>query len=76
MVRFINPAYEIALWVLVVALEELAAGIVVVVCHLATWIPYYSLRPILLFTNTYVSTTKMCSDASTLAKSIMGRREY
>jgi hypothetical protein len=40
MVRFINPAYEIALWVLLVALEELVAGIVVVVCHLATWLPY------------------------------------
>jgi hypothetical protein len=36
----------------------------------------YSLRPILLFTNTDVSITKMCLDTSILAKSIMGRREY
>jgi hypothetical protein len=36
----------------------------------------YSLRPILLFANTDVSTTKICLDTSTLAKSIMGRREY
>jgi hypothetical protein len=35
----------------------------------------YSLRPILLFANTDVSTTKMCLDTSILAKSIMGRRE-
>jgi hypothetical protein len=34
------------------------------------------LRPILLFANTDVSTTKMCLDTSILAKSIMGRREY
>jgi hypothetical protein len=39
-------------------------------------IAYYSLRPILLFTNTDVSATKMCLDTSTLAKSIMDRREY
>jgi hypothetical protein len=37
---------------------------------------YYSLRPILLFANTDVSTTKMCLDTSILEKSIMGRREY
>jgi hypothetical protein len=37
---------------------------------------YYSLRPILLFTYTDVSITKMCLDTSILAKSIMGRREY
>jgi hypothetical protein len=37
---------------------------------------YYSLRPILLFANTDVSTTKMCLHTSTLAKSIMGRRKY
>jgi hypothetical protein len=37
---------------------------------------YYSLRPILLFANMDVSTTKMCLDTSTLAKGIMGRREY
>jgi hypothetical protein len=36
----------------------------------------YSLRLILLFANTDVSITKMCLDTSTLAKSIMGRREY
>jgi hypothetical protein len=36
----------------------------------------YSLRSILLFANTDVSTTKMCLDTSILAKSIMGRREY
>jgi hypothetical protein len=36
----------------------------------------YSLRSILLFVNTDVSTTKMCLDTSILAKSIMGRREY
>jgi hypothetical protein len=36
----------------------------------------YSLRPILLFANTVVSTTKMCLDTSTLAKSIMGQRGY
>jgi hypothetical protein len=35
----------------------------------------YSLQPILLFANPDVS-TKMCLDTSTLAKSIMGRREY
>jgi hypothetical protein len=34
------------------------------------------LRPILLFANTDVSTTKMCLDTSILAKIIMGRREY
>jgi hypothetical protein len=34
------------------------------------------LRPMLLFANTDVSTTKMCLDTSILAKSIMGRREY
>jgi hypothetical protein len=37
---------------------------------------YYSLRPILRFANTDVSTTKMCLNTSTLAKSIMDRREY
>jgi hypothetical protein len=36
----------------------------------------YSLRSILLFSNTDISTTKMCLDTSILAKSIMGRREY
>jgi hypothetical protein len=36
----------------------------------------YSLRPILLFANTDVSTTNICLDTSTLAKSIMDRREY
>jgi hypothetical protein len=35
----------------------------------------YSLRPILLFANADVSTTKLCLDTSILAKSIMGRRE-
>jgi hypothetical protein len=35
----------------------------------------YSLRLILLFANADVSMTKMCLDTSTLAKSIMGRRE-
>jgi hypothetical protein len=35
----------------------------------------YSLRAILLFANTDVSTTKICLDTSMLAKSIMGRRE-
>jgi hypothetical protein len=37
---------------------------------------YYSLRPILLFTNMDVSTTKMCLDTFILAKSNMGRKEY
>jgi hypothetical protein len=37
---------------------------------------YYSLRPILLFANTDVCTTKMYLDTSILAKSIIGRREY
>jgi hypothetical protein len=37
---------------------------------------YYSLRPILLFANTDISTTKICLDTFTLAKSIMSRREY
>jgi hypothetical protein len=36
----------------------------------------YSLRSILLFVITEVSTTKMCLDTSILANSIMGRREY
>jgi hypothetical protein len=36
----------------------------------------YSLRPILLFANMDVSTTKMCLDTSIWAKSIMDRREY
>jgi hypothetical protein len=36
----------------------------------------YSLRPIILFTNTDVSIIKMCLDTSILVKSIMGRREY
>jgi hypothetical protein len=36
----------------------------------------YSLRPILLFSKTDVSITKICLDTSILAKSIMGRREY
>jgi hypothetical protein len=36
----------------------------------------YSLRPILLFVNTDVSTIKIYLDTSTLAKSIIGRREY
>jgi hypothetical protein len=36
----------------------------------------YFFRPILLFANTDVSTTKMYLDTSTLAKNIMGRREY
>jgi hypothetical protein len=36
----------------------------------------YSLRPIILFVNVDVSTTKMCLDTSILAKSIVGRREY
>jgi hypothetical protein len=36
----------------------------------------YSLRPILLFANTDVSTTKMCLDTSVLAKSNTDRREY
>jgi hypothetical protein len=35
----------------------------------------YSLRPILLFANTDISTTKICLNTSTLAKSIMDRRE-
>jgi hypothetical protein len=35
----------------------------------------YSLRSILLFTNTNVSNTKMCLDISILAKSIMDRME-
>jgi hypothetical protein len=35
----------------------------------------YSLRPILLFVNTDVSTTEIYLDTSTLVKSIMGRRE-
>jgi hypothetical protein len=39
-------------------------------------IKLYSLRPILLFTNTGVSITKICLDTSTLEKSIMGQREY
>jgi hypothetical protein len=42
--------------------------------HLAEY--WYSLRPILLFANTNVSTTKTCLDTSILAKSIMSRREY
>jgi hypothetical protein len=33
----------------------------------------YSLRPILLFANTDVSSTKMCLDISILTKSTMGR---
>jgi hypothetical protein len=33
-------------------------------------------RPILLFANTDVSTTKMCLDTSILVKSNMGQREY
>jgi hypothetical protein len=36
----------------------------------------YSLRSILLFTNTDVSTTKICLDTPILAKSIMGRKKY
>jgi hypothetical protein len=36
----------------------------------------YSLRPILLFANMDVPTTKMCLDTSVLAKSITGRRKY
>jgi hypothetical protein len=36
----------------------------------------YSLRLILLFVNTDVSSNKMCLDKSILAKSIMGWREY
>jgi hypothetical protein len=36
----------------------------------------YSLRSILLFANTDVSTTKIYLDISILVKSIMGRREY
>jgi hypothetical protein len=36
----------------------------------------YSLRPILLFANTDVSTTKICLDITILAKGIMDRREY
>jgi hypothetical protein len=36
----------------------------------------YSCQPILLFTNTDVSTTKMYLDTSILEKSIMGRKEY
>jgi hypothetical protein len=36
----------------------------------------YSLRLILLFANTDISTNKICLDTSILAKSIMGRREY
>jgi hypothetical protein len=36
----------------------------------------YSLRPILLFANMDVCTTKICLDTSILAKSNMGRREY
>jgi hypothetical protein len=36
----------------------------------------YSLWPILLFSNMDISTTKMCLDTSTLAKSIMGRRVF
>jgi hypothetical protein len=35
---------------------------------------YYSLRPILLFASTDVSTTKMCLDTYIFTKSIMGRR--
>jgi hypothetical protein len=35
----------------------------------------YSLRPILLFANMDVSTTKRYLDISVLAKNIMGRRE-
>jgi hypothetical protein len=34
----------------------------------------YSLQPILLFTNTDVSITKICLDKSKLAKSIIDRR--
>jgi hypothetical protein len=37
---------------------------------------YYSLQPILLFTNTDVSATKICLDTSIFTKSDMGRREY
>jgi hypothetical protein len=37
---------------------------------------FYSLRSILLFANTDVSTTKIYLDTSILAKSIIGRREY
>jgi hypothetical protein len=36
----------------------------------------YSLRPILLFANMDVSITKICLDTSTLARSIIGQREY
>jgi hypothetical protein len=46
-------------------------------CILDTSLKFmYSLRPILLFHNTDVSTTKICLDTSILAKSIMDRREY
>jgi hypothetical protein len=44
--------------------------------HVKVTIISYSLRPILLFTNTDVSITKICLDTSILTKSIMGRREY
>jgi hypothetical protein len=40
------------------------------------WFYSYSLRPILLFVNMNVFTTKMCLNTSILAKSIIGRREY
>jgi hypothetical protein len=36
----------------------------------------YSLRPILLFVSTDISTIKICLDTSMLAKSIMDPREY
>jgi hypothetical protein len=36
----------------------------------------YSLRPILLFANMDISSSKICLDTSILVKSNMGRREY
>jgi hypothetical protein len=37
---------------------------------------YYSLRPILPFANTDVSSTKMCLDTSVFAEGNMGWKEY
>jgi hypothetical protein len=37
---------------------------------------YYSLRPILTFANTNLSSTKICLDTSVFAKGNIGRREY
>jgi hypothetical protein len=88
----VRPCNEPALYVshrLVVSIRSspfepsLATGRVSLYATSANHIPklispkkIYSLRPILLFVNIDVSTTKICLDISTLRKSIMSRRKY